>query len=212
MEDGLLKMVSTDGRRLAYIFEEGMAAKTKKKAIVPTLAVNDIVRIISGDVKEENIKIGLSENQFGAAFDDIIILSVLIEGVFPNYEQVIPKKPAISVSIKNEDMLSAVKRIKTIVADAPSSDAASALVFSFDNNLLKVSATAAGIGYGETEIEIEYKDKPAEIRFNPEYIEDVLKNIGEEFLTFEFSDALNPAKISPQNKKNYLCVVMPMRI
>jgi DNA polymerase-3 subunit beta len=179
---------------------------------VPTAAANDILRIISGDIKEENIKIGLSENQIGIAFDDIVILSVLIEGLFPNYEQVIPKKPEISVVINNNEMLAAVKRIKTIVAGNSPSDAASALVFSFDTNVLKVSASNAGVGYGETEMEIEYKDKPSEIRFNPEYIEDILKNIGEEFLKFEFSDAINPALISPQSKKNYLCVVMPIRV
>ncbi|MDR0486439.1 MAG: DNA polymerase III subunit beta, partial [Elusimicrobiota bacterium] len=220
MEDGLLKMVSTDGRRLAYIFEEVMNAKTKKKAIVPTAGVNLILKIISGDTKEENIKMGLSENQIGIAFDDIVILSVLIEGSFPNYEQVIAPdndgfllpRPKWSIVINNKEMLNVIKRFKAMTDD----DFIYGLFFSFDKNILKVSATATGIGC--VEYEVTYIDKPGEIEvpfetsLNSEYIGDVLKNIEEDFSVFEFSIPSNPVLIRPQGNKKYLCVVMPMKM
>ena len=64
----------------------------------------------------------------------------------------------------------------------------------------------------EVEIEIDYKGDPAEINFNPNFIKDVLQNIDEEFTSFEFTNALNPATLAPEKDKNYLCVVMPMRV
>jgi DNA polymerase-3 subunit beta len=212
VENGILKMVATDGRRLAYIFTEGIKEDVKKKAIVPSKAINDILRIINIDIKDEDIKIAISDNQTSIAFDDITLTTTLIDGTFPNFEQVIPKKTDLKAKVKTQKFLEAVKIMKTMVNDKPMADGSSAITFSFGNNILKISATSAGIGSGETMVEIEYSDKPIDIKFNPDFIKDVLVNIDDEFLNFDFSDSLNPALISPQNNKNYLCVVMPMRI
>ncbi|MDR1245380.1 MAG: hypothetical protein LBJ98_05375, partial [Endomicrobium sp.] len=79
-------------------------------------------------------------------------------------------------------------------------------------NILRISASTAGLGSGEVEMEIDYKAEPTEINFNPNFIKEVLQNIDEESIIFEFKNALNPATIVPEKDKNYLCVVMPMRV
>ncbi|MDR1942483.1 MAG: DNA polymerase III subunit beta, partial [Endomicrobium sp.] len=122
VEEGKLKMVATDGRRLAYVVCEDIEAKVKSKAIVPTKAINDMLRLISSDDKSETIKIGISDNQCAAEIGEVIFLSTLIEGVFPNYEQVIPKKTESQVKLNVKDTLTAVKQMALLTGDKLSSD------------------------------------------------------------------------------------------
>jgi len=210
--DNKLSTVATDGRRLAYVTAGNIKENANGKAIVPTKAVNDMLRLLSSNIKSEDIKISITANQIAAEIDDIIFLSTLIEGVFPNYEQVIPKKPQLKIRLNVKDTLAAVKQMAILTEDRFSSDKSSAVKFYFSANLLKISASATGVGSGEVELEIEYKDNPEEINFNPNFVKEVLQNIDEDFATFEFTNSLNPALISPEKDGNYLCVIMPMRV
>ncbi|MCL2389745.1 MAG: DNA polymerase III subunit beta, partial [Elusimicrobia bacterium] len=81
-EDGKIKMVSTDGRRLAYT-ENDLQAKISAKAIVPTKAVSDMLRLISGAETEETATLGLSDSQISLEIDGVSFISTLIEGTFP---------------------------------------------------------------------------------------------------------------------------------
>ncbi|MDR1433871.1 DNA polymerase III subunit beta [Candidatus Endomicrobiellum devescovinae] len=215
LEDNTLKMVATDGRRLAYTTAnevKGIKTQAKIKVIVPTKAITDILRLLSSDIKAEDIKIGITGNQIALEIEDITFLSTLIEGIFPNYEQVIPKTSEIKVKLNVKDTLSAVKQMALLTADKISSDRSSAVKFYFNSNILRISASTAGLGSGEVEMEIDYKAEPTEINFNPNFIKEVLQNIDEESIIFEFKNSLNPATIVPEKDKNYLCVVMPMRV
>lgn len=212
VEEGSLKMVATDGRRLAYVMTEGIDAKIKGKAIVPTKAVSDILRLISAENKTEDVKIGIADNQCAVEIGDITFLSTLIEGIFPNYEQVIPKKTESRIKLSVKDTLSAVKQMALLTGDRLSSDRSAAVKFYFSPNILRISASTAGLGSGEVEVEIDYKGEPSEINFNPNFIKEVLQNMDEDFTIFAFTNALNPATLSPEKDTNYLCVVMPMRV
>ncbi|MDR0799936.1 MAG: DNA polymerase III subunit beta [Endomicrobium sp.] len=211
VEDNKLKMAATDGRRLAYA-KTTIQTGIKGKAIVPTKAVSDMLRLLSPDLKSENIQIGITNNRISVEIDDITLLSTLVEGLFPNYEQVIPKKTGLKVKLNVKGTLTAVKQMAILIGDRLSSDRSSAIKFYFSPDLLRISASAAGIGSGEVDLEIEYKNEPAEINFNPSFIKEILQNIDEDFVIFEFIDSLNPAVMSPEKDKDYLCVVMPMRV
>jgi DNA polymerase-3 subunit beta len=210
--DGKLKMVATDGRRLAYVKTNITQAGIKGKAIIPTKAVNDILRLLSLDINSEDIKIGIADNRISAEIDDITMLSTLVEGTFPNYEQVIPKKSDLRIKLNVKNALIAVKQMALLTDNRLLSDKSAAVKFYFSQNLLKISASSTGIGSGETELEIEYKNDPAEINFNPDFIKEILQSIDEDSVIFEFSNSLNPAVIFPETDENYLCVIMPMRV
>jgi DNA polymerase-3 subunit beta len=215
LEENILKMAATDGRRLAYITTNGVNGikpQTKIKAIVPTKAITDILRLLSSDIKSEDIKIGITGNQIALEIEDITFLSTLIEGIFPNYEQVIPKTSEIKVKLNVKNTLAAVKQMALLTADKISSDRSSAVKFYFNSNVLRISASTAGLGSGEVELEIDYKAEPTEINFNPSFVREVLQNIDEESIIFEFKNSLNPATIAPEKDKKYICVVMPMRV
>jgi DNA polymerase-3 subunit beta len=212
IEDNKLKMVSTDGRRLAYIQDNNLQTNIKGKAIVPSKAMTDILRLLTSDPHLETIKIVLTDNQIALDMNGVTFLSTLIEGIFPSYEQVIPKTTESKIKLNVKNTLASVKQMALLTADKISSDRSAAVKFYFSTNNLKISASTAGLGSGEVELEIEYTGQLAEINFNPNFIKEVLQNIDEEFAIFEFKNALNPVKISPENDKNYLCVVMPMRV
>jgi DNA polymerase III subunit beta len=206
-ENGFLKFVATDGRRLAYISRECIDKKFAHRAIIPTKSVNEVQKILSSEEKDSEVKIGVTENQIAFQIENITILSRLIEGAFPNYEQVIPKKHESQIKVNVKEALSAVRQMSLLT-----SDKASTVKFLFAKNMLRISAQAQGLGSGESEIDIEYSGANLEIAFNPGFLIDILKNTDDDTVIFELTNSLNPALLSPSNDKNYLCVVMPMRL
>jgi DNA polymerase-3 subunit beta len=210
--DNKLSIVATDGKRLAYVTTSNIKEKAEGKAIVSVKTVGEILKLLSLNTTSDSVKINITTKQIAMEIDDIILLSTLIEGIFPNYEQVIPKKPQLKIKLNVKDTLAAVKQMTVLTTDRLSSDKSSAVKFSFNKDILKISASTAGVGSGEVILEIEYNNEPAEINFNPDFIREILQNINEDFVMFEFTNSLNPALISPKIDKNYLCVVMPMRV
>lgn len=207
VENGVLRFVATDGRRLAFISREGIDKKIEHKAIVPAKAVNEIQKILFGEEKEQEIKIGLAENQIAFQIDSITVISRLIEGTFPNYEQVIPKKHDTEIKISVKEALQAVRQMSILA-----SDKAFIVKFLFAKNILKVSASSSGLGSGEVELDAEYSGTNLEIAFNPAFLIDILRNVDEDYVYFNLTSPLNPALIRPVTDKNYICVVMPMRV
>jgi DNA polymerase III sliding clamp (beta) subunit (PCNA family) len=103
--------------------------------------------------------------------------------------------------------LSAVRQMSLLTADKGST-----VKYLFAKNVLRISASAQGLGSGEVEIDVEHPGENLEIAFNPSFLIDILKNVDEEFVYFELTNSLNPALITPMNDRSYLCVVMPMRL
>ena len=211
IEDGFIKAVSTDGRRLSYVNMEGFNKDIKGKVIIPTKAVSDILRLISVNEKAEEIKISLSDNLMTTMIGDITFQTKLIEGVFPNYEQVIPKKTMSKIKLNAAQTMTAVKQMALLTGDKLVADRSSSIRLSFEKNKMLVSANTAGLGSGETEIDIEYDGEVFDMSFNPNYIKDILQNIEEENIYFSYTTPQSPIIITPEKDTSYLCVVMPMR-
>ncbi len=206
-----IEVVSTDGRRLAYILG-GALPKSGKKTdiIIPAKAINELNRILT---REGDVTVSFSENQISFELDNILLLSRLIEGRFPNYEQVIPKSSAVKLKINTQELLDAVKRISLLAPEK-----AESIKLALSDNKMMISATSQGVGEAEEEVVLSYKGDNFEVAYNPRYIGDVLKNIETEAVMLEFTDASSPAVIKPElkekekDKDNYLCVIMPMRL
>jgi DNA polymerase-3 subunit beta len=207
VEKGLIKLVSTDGRRLAFISREAGDKKIQRSAIIPTKAVNELQRMLNSDEKGEDVLVGISDNQIAFKVGSVTIISRLIEGSFPNYDQVIPKKHEVQIKLSVKEALQAVRQMSTLAMDK-----ASAIRFTFAKNTLRISASAQGLGSGEAEIDIEYNGQLLEIAFNPQFLIDILKNSDDDVVAMELTGSLNPALVRPMKDPNYLCVVMPMRL
>ncbi|MDD5496337.1 MAG: DNA polymerase III subunit beta [Candidatus Omnitrophica bacterium] len=198
-----IRMVATDGRRLTLIEHKAQFPKTQeRKFIVPTKAISELNRIL----KDENdVKISFGENQVSFDMGDSKMVSRLIEGEFPNYEQVIPKESKEKVRMTRQAFLSGMKRIALFTN--PDS---LAVKIELGRDKMVLSKNSPYLGEAHEEIGVEYKGKEMAIGFNPDYIIDVLKNIDQEMVNFEMADPEKPGVIRIGDE--YIYVVLPMQL
>lgn len=214
VEKGKVTMVSTDGRRLSYISKDIEIEKKKEaKIIIPTKAVNELNRILTQiatkeeEKKEGKVKISIEENQVGFMIDDTVLISRLIEGHFPSYEQVIPRSSEIKLKINTEELLQATRRVALLTTEK-----ANSIRYSLKKNKLVISANTEGLGEARDVVGIDYAGGEMEIAYNPQFVISVLRNIGCEEIYLELTNSLNPCLIRPTTGEDYISIVMPMRI
>ena len=209
VEKGKLKMVATDGRRLSYIAKsvpENDKTAQSIKVVIPAKAVNELTRMLEFLPTEAMVKIDVKETQICFNANDITLISRIIDGHFPNYEQVIPKESKIKINLKTQALLQATKRVALMAGDKTGH-----VKYSLEKNQLTISAKTQEIGEAQDRLDIEYSGEPMEIGYNPAFIIDVLNNADSEDIVFELTNALNPGVIRLP-KDDYLAVIMPMRV
>ncbi|MBM3254767.1 MAG: DNA polymerase III subunit beta [Candidatus Omnitrophica bacterium] len=197
-----LTLIATDGKRLA-IAESKLQQGIEKniKIIVPIKTIQELSR----NLKEEGgVSLILGNNQ--ALFDlgGVVIISRLIEGEFPDYQQVIPPAAENKMGISREQFLLAVKRAALL--STPDYQAVKLEVF---KDKLVVSKSTPDVGESFEEVAVEYRGKEMVIGFNPHYLTDVLKNLKEERITLELLDSEKPGVM---RTAGYTYIVLPMRL
>ncbi len=212
IEENIMKMVATDGRRLCSITKEISNLITKKEKIeiiVPSKALNELKNLLNtvADEKEKKIKMAISENQIIFKIDETILISRLIEGRFPTYEQVIPSSSKMKVKIDVQQLFKSTRRVAVLTNERSNS-----VKYILNNNKIKILANTVGLGEAEDEINIDYDKEQMEIAYNPNYVMDILKNIDTPEIYLELNEPLSPGVIKPVENKDYLCVIMPMKI
>lgn len=207
IEKGKMVLVATDGRRLAFVERETADKKATVGAIIPTKAVNELARVLGTDDKTGELQMAFTENQVTFKHKNVIIISRLIEGNFPNYEQVIPKGHDIQLRLKAKQVLAATQR-----AAVGTMDRGGSVRFGLAPGRLQISASAQGRVEVESEIEVDYKGDPFAIAFNPAYLVDVFKALEADEILLELSTPLNPGVIRPVGDDHYKYVVMPMQV
>lgn len=200
---GKIKFVATDGRRLAVAETESHSGKENEiEVIVPIKAVQELQRLLTWEGK---VKIIPSQNQAIFKIGETQLVSRLIEGAFPNYDQVIPKEEKTKATINRQEFLQAVKRTALLTsADAP------AVKMDFVKGKVIVSSRSPNLGEAKEEVAAENKGKEIAIGFNPHYLMDALKNLEIDDISFSLTDADKPGLLT--GKEGYLYVVMPMQI
>ncbi|MBI4054807.1 MAG: DNA polymerase III subunit beta [Elusimicrobia bacterium] len=210
-EKGTWMMVATDGRRLALVRRKGIPPQQQFKVIIPTKALQELIRLLSAfsekTSKEARVLTSVSDNQVAFQIQETTLISRLIEGNFPNYEQVIPSKSDLSVEIPTQDLLAVTKRAALCTAERGGS-----VRYQLKKDSLGVSASTHGLWEFEDEIKVEYSGEPFEIAFNPGFLADMLKNVSSDKVSLNLTTPLNPGLLRPSNDADYLCVIMPMRI
>jgi len=198
-----LRLVATDGRRLAMAEAKGQFGKTQdRKLIVPAKTVTELNRILTD---EGTVKISFGDNQVMFDIGPTKVISRLIEGEFPNYEQVIPKEAKEKVKVARDKFLSATKRAALFT----SSDSM-AVKIELTKDKMVLSKSTPYLGEAREEIEVDYKGKDLTLGFNPDYLTDVLKNLDQETVQFEFVDSEKPGVMRIGDE--YVYVVLPMQI
>lgn len=197
-----LSLVATDGKRLSFIKKDLDKEVQEKAIIVPSKAIYELNRIL----KDEGIvKITFSENQVKFEMENITVISRLIEGEFPNYEQVIPSSPKEKMIIQREEMLLGVKRAALLSTP----DSQSVKIEMLKDKLI-ISKSNPNIGEAKEDIETSYKGPEITVGFNPGYLIDVLKIIPIDELAIEISGPDKPAVLRIEDW--YLYLVLPMQL
>ncbi|MEM7307144.1 MAG: DNA polymerase III subunit beta [Planctomycetota bacterium] len=204
VEDGSVQMVATDGRRLAVASSPVEAASgATSRAIVPTKGMQLFCRVIHDPT--EMVSLHFGENQIGLKTEKAEIFARLIDGEFPRYAAVIPSSSENLIEA-DADMLSQKLRL---VSNVTSADMR-AVKLSVEKGKMTVFGRSAAAGEATAHIEVDFKGKPCEIAFNPDYIIDGLKNCELETVRLEFNERTSPGKFTLG--ENYIYIVMPITI
>ena len=197
-----LLCVATDGKRLAVV-ERKPTREIKKdfKIIVPIKTIHELNRNLKDDGE---LSLILSNNQVLFDLGGVVIISRLIEGEFPDYQQVIPAASENKILVSREQFLLAIKRAALL--STPDYQAVKLEVF---KNKLVVSKSTPDVGESREEVAIQYAGKEIAIGFNPNYLIDVLKHLDNEEISFEVTDSEKPGVV---RINGYVYIVLPMRL
>ena len=202
ISDNVIRIVATDGRRLAKI-EKKLPAVIKKEVavIVPIKAVQEISRNLR---EEGTLSLIVGANQVLFEINDVLIATRIIEGEFPNYNQVIPKPAKNRITMNTQDVLSSIRR-----ANLLSTPDFQAVKFEIFTNKLVISKSTPDVGESREVIPVEYDGEEMMVGFNPQLLIDFLKNINDEQVHMEILGTDKPAVMRLQD---YLYLALPMRI
>lgn len=199
-----LKVAATDSYRLAELsmrFEK--AAADELKVVVPAKALAELGRVIEA----EEVKIRTSENQVQFETDNVRLVSRLLEGAFPQYEQIIPAKLTTKAVIGREDLMSKIR-----IAALFSEDAGYGVGLSFTApGKIEIAAEAAQVGDSHSSLSAKVTGPENKVAFNARYLLDALNAISDKSVTLETEGKLSPCVIRGEGAKDYLYVIMPLR-
>jgi len=203
--DDKLKIAATDSYRLAERQIE-LPRKVEKNVdlIVPAKTILELARIMSDS--EQAVTIRVAENQVQFDISQAQVVSRLIEGSFPQYEQIIPSQTPISATVPTADFQNAIKMASLFARESADNIK---LKIKKDNNL-EIVAISPQAGDSVSNLSAQTTGE-IEIAFNAKYLSDVLPVLGAEKLELLFSGPLSPGLVRPKNSKDYLYIIMPLK-
>ncbi len=206
-----LRLVATDGHRLAKVERKISSEATKisgppeQNLVISKKAILEIKKILEEDDQEPVI--GLSENQLILKKGEILLTTRLMEGSYPNYEQVIPRGNQKHVVVQKKNLESALKRVSIFAREKTH-----AIRVTVQANRLGLLSNNPDVGEAQEELKAEYKGEEIEAGFNARYLLEALTVIRSEKVSLRFNDPFSPCLIQDEADTQFLCVVMPMRV
>lgn len=202
-----MRMVATNGHRLAKMEVPLQGNPEPVELIVPPKALEQIRKLFGPD---DEIEIGRSDNHLGFRSATTQVFTRLIEGPYPNYEQVIPRENDKTATCEKAALISALRRM-SIVA----SDQTHRIRMSFGDGSCKLSVTTPDLGEAQEELTVTYEGEPLDIGFNATYLLEVLKFMPTEEIRLTFKAPERAATVEPvgwDDPAAYLTLVMPLRL
>ena len=210
----MLRMVATDGHRLS-LSEKPIAGGfgLKRGVILPKKGLQELRKLL-GEVTEAGTedtgtKLGFVENSAILRRPDVVLSMRLIEGLFPDYKQVIPKTGDKVLSVGRERFLETLRRISLL-----STDKAHAVKLELGKDTVRVLSQNPDLGEAKEDVPVEYQGDALKIGFNARYILDVLAVLRSKDVKLELADDLSPGVLRGGDEADagFTAVVMPMRI
>ena len=207
----VLRLVGTDGHRLAVAEQEVGKAGSKGgpqeiKAIIPKKAAQEMRRLLEEGGDGEPL-IGFTKNLMIFRKSGLLLTSRLMEGNYPNYQQVIPKEGGRKITVNRVELEGALRRVSVL-----SKDKASAVKVSFTAGKLSLFSSSPDYGEAAEELPARYEGEALNTGFNARYLLDVLSVLDGEGISLQMETALSPCLIQEPESPGFKCVVMPIKI
>jgi len=204
-----MQMVATDGHRLAKMSVENTKLKgLHDDIIIPPKVLNLIPKFLEEEAGEIGVIFG--ENNIIFNLGDVILTSRLIEGPYPNFDQVIPAASDKTMTVDKTDLGAAVRRVSIL-----SNTLTHQVKFTLDKGALTLSTSNVDVGgEGKEQLDCDFVGEPIEIGYNATYVQEILNRVEGEEVVFELSSPVSAGLIySPKvSKDDYLCLIMPLRL
>ena len=205
-----LRLVGTDGHRLAVAEQEvggagGKDTPKEIKAIIPKKAAHEMRRLLEEGDGEPLI--GFTKNLLIFRKSGLLLTSRLMEGNYPNYQQVIPKEQGKRVTVDKAELEGALRRVAVL-----SRDKTNAVKVTFSSGHMTLFSSNPDFGEATEELPARYGGEPMTTGFNARYLLEVLGVIDEETVSLQMDTPLSPCLIREPGNAGFTCVVMPIKI
>ena len=207
------RMVATDGHRLSLVDRQvdvmggksGSTSVPHQGVIIPRKGLFEIKKIL--DAVGGEFEMAVEGAQLIVRHDSTVLMVRLIEGKYPNYQQLIPQNLPNQAMVHRETLLASLKRVSLL-----SNQKYKGVTLSLTSGRMEITSNNPELGDAKEEIEIRYTGADVKIGFNARYMLDVLNSFDDSEVDIELNDQLSPGLMRPHNDASYTCVVMPMRI
>jgi len=199
-------LVGTDGHRLAK-FSHDIDGHIDQVSgvIIPKKTIYELSKLLSE--VEIDIDISISSNKIIFTIGDIVFISKLIDGSFPDYKRVIPNDNNNILKIDRDKLLSAVDRVSTIA-----NEKSPVIKFKLLQNILNLNTVNNESSTATEDLKISYDGDEIEIGFNSKYIMDIVNNLEDNEISINLKDNTSPVIAKENSNTNLVYVLMPMRV
>jgi DNA polymerase-3 subunit beta len=208
LNGGKATFAATDGHRLAVktlsLEPQPGDAET---VVIPARALAELGRILKAGTDAIDLTVGAQRNQVFFKSGDVELMSRLIEGTYPNYQQVIPAQSTTTITAKTQDLL-----FTTRVVSLFSKDAANVIKFKAEGGKVTLTANTSEVGNNVATVDATVEGQDLQVAFNAKYVLDALGIIGSEEVQLGFTGPLSPGAIRPVGRDDFLYVIMPVRV
>jgi DNA polymerase-3 subunit beta len=206
--EGKLRMVATDGHRLALIDRTigAQASGLASGVIIPRKGLAELKRLVDEEDADE-VELGFEGNNGLARKGEVTLAMRLIEGEFPNYRQVIPKSSDRRLTLESEPFVRALRRVALLSAER-----SRAIKLEIGEGKIVISSSNPDLGEAQEELDVDFAGTPTTIGFNAKYLLDCLGALAAKEIQLAFRDGDKPVEVRPADDPDSLAVVMPMRL
>jgi DNA polymerase III subunit beta len=202
-----MRMVATNGHRLTRMDLPILGGIAGGDLIIPPKALDQVRRLFPA---EEDLEVAQGDNHLGFRSPFTSVFTRLIEGPYPNYEQVIPRDNDRVALADKMALISALKRMSVIA-----SDQTHRIRLSFNSGLLRLSVQTPDLGEAQDELPIRFTGDPIDIGFNANYLLEILRYMPTDEVRLTLKAPERAVTVEPENwsdSSSYLCLVMPLRL
>jgi len=205
-----MRLVGTDGHRLAVaeseLSQDAVSEIPKEiRAIIPRKAAQEMRRLLEEEAGEPLL--GFTKNLVTFQRSGVFLTSRVMEGTYPNYQQVIPKDNSKKATVERTALEAALRRVAVL-----SRDKTNAVRITLDSGMLTLYTSNPDLGEATEELPVQYRGESLTTGFNARYLLDALAAMESETVHLEMKTALSPCVLRPEGDPGFLCVVMPMKV